>query len=945
MFRSGAWLVDGSRVGRIPAGWCSPCYAHVVSYTRVAAWFLSLAVLAAVRPGLAQDSGIPEFIAPLPAVLEAASAGYLTQDERSDLRVRHGLYDDLDLSSPSRRARVALERWQLRDPALALESPEAADVPLALRVEALSRLGDDAGVLRATEGASALPLLALRARSLARVGRGAEALEIATADAATAALSDAKDVDDVLAAVDLGALRIRLDAGAASTYGSLLRALGRARDTLDRLEPRIRLREAQLLFERNAREQAAAALEETLGLSPRNAEAWYLLGRLALGGFDFVGAGRAASALRRLDPSHPLAAFLEAQSRLLSDDAQGAAESLAPVLARADRPREALAWRAASEAARYDFKAMETTLAEIAAREKGSAEAILVAGRQLVFDRQYAEARATLERAAALEPAWSAPRAELGLLSMQDGEEARAVADLRQAVALDPHDERALFTLKIAEQLASWNRIETKHFIIRHPDGDAALVARLLADVLDPMHDEICARLKHEPSRKTIIDVMPDHRSFGVRVTGLPRIHTIAVCTGPTIAIEIPKEGARDKHLGLFDPLAVLRHEYTHTVTLSMTRNRIPHWLTEAVAVVLEDTPATFETCALLAAAWRRQMLFDLDEINWAFVRPRKATDRQQAYAQGRWMVEYMEDRYGWDAIRTLLNSYAEGITEDEAMRRTFGISREEFFAGFLSWAGAEVRAWGLDPRPSMRELALELAAGDESAEAALAEAQAERLATVAQAWANAIGAPGSTRFRLRAAEWPPTPMPKVEFDEATVRAFVARFPDHGDLVEMQLRRAKFGAGEEAAEALQLLERYARLRPVDPYPHRIWARMATASGDLSAGGDERALFHLRELDIRADKDNIYAVAIARNRRAGKDFPAAITAVERAVRMNPFDPSVRELAAAIAVESGSLERARPHIEALMFLEPDRPLHRTRLERLDALIAERRAPSGG
>jgi predicted Zn-dependent protease len=902
---------------------------------------LATAVLAAGRVS-AQDSAIPESIAPSPAVLEAAAAAYLTADERSDFRVRHGLYDDLDLSTAARRAAVAIERARYLDPALADPS-----VPAALRAEALARMGDDAAVLRATlgatDGATELPLLALRATSLARLGKRDEALALVNAAAVGDALTESRRVDDVLAAVDLRALAIRLDAANAGEYPALLRALGRARDTLDRLDPRIRLREAQLLAERNARSEAAKALQETLALAPRSADAWYELGQLALGGFDFVGATRAAAALRRIDPMHPYAAFLEVRARLMSDDAAGAREILAPVALRADRPREALAMRAATEAARYDFDAMRATLAECDAREPGSADALLAAGRQLVFDRQYEEARATLELAAAREPAWAAPRTELGLLSMQDGREARAVEDLRLAVALDPHDERALFTLKLAEQLAAWNRIETRHFIIRHPEGDAALVAELLAGVLDRMHEEVCGRLRHEPSQKTLIDVMPDHRSFGVRITGLPRIHTIAVCTGPTIAIEIPKEGARDKHLGLFDPLAVLRHEYTHTVTLSMTRNRIPHWLTEAVAVALEDTPRTFENCQLLADAWRKGRLFDLDAINWAFIRPETPTDRPQAYAQGRWMVEYMEKRYGWDAIRSLLNSYAEGITEDTAMRRAFGVSREEFHGEFLAWAADEVRAWGLDPQPSLRDLALELVSGDDAAEKKMADAESARLAAVAGAWADAIGRPGSTRFKLEGRQWPPPPMPPVTLDDATTRAFLARHPDHPDLVEILLRRAQEKSGNEAQETRALLERYAALRPVDPFPHRVWARLATGSGDLAAGGDDDALKHLHELDVRADKDNIYALAIARNRRAAGDLPGSLNAAERAVRMNPFDASVREMAAAIAIEAGQLPAARVHVKALTVLEPDRDIHRRRLERVDQLLGD--APRKG
>jgi len=905
------------------------------------------AVLSVPQASRGQDTWLPELVAPAPAVLETVTAPYLTDEERKDFRVLHGISDDLDLDAPVRRARVALERRRLDDPVF-----EDATLPLALRLERLLQRGAYADVVAATDDAAAgaLVLRAPRARALAALGRGDEARRIATAPEVREARERGTSVDEVLAAVDLGALHIRLDAGAAGEYPKLLKALARARQELDRLDPRIRLREAQLLADRHAVSDAVKALGEALSLHPRSPGAWRLAGDIALGRFDFAGATNAINALRRLDPAHPDAVFLEVRSMLMQDDAEGARDVLAPLLAADPVLPETLAWSAAVEASRYDFDAMRAVLARADDRAPGSAEALVTCGRQLVFDRQYAEAREILSRAAEREPAWAIPRAELGLLSMQDGLEERAVADLRAATAMDPHDERTVFTLRLAEELAEWTRIETEHFVIRHPPGEkgreAAMVAALLANELDAMHREVCARLRHEPSRKTLLDVMPDHRSFGVRITGLPRIHTIAVCTGPTIAIEIPKEGPQNKHLGLFDPLAVLRHEYTHTVTLSMTRNRIPHWLTEAVAVTLEDTPRTFDTCQMLAAAWRSGTLFDLDEINWGFIRPRKPTDRAQAYAQGRWMVEFIERTYGWDALCKLLFSYAEGIREEEAMQRAFGIGRDAFYLGFKEWAAGEVRAWGLAPEPSMRELALRLTSGDDDAERELARAETARLTMVARAWSDAIGRPGGERFSLRAGEWPARPMPKVEFDDATVKAFLAEFPEHPDLVELLVRRARAGksAGKGAskgdgaldADTRALLDRYARLRPVDPMPHRMWAAMAVKdAGGLDAAGDAAALRHLRELDLRADKDNVYALAIARNRRAAGDLPASLAAADRAVRINPFDASVRELAAAIAVEAGRLDQAELHIAALVELEPDRPVHRQRLERVRSM----------
>jgi tetratricopeptide (TPR) repeat protein len=311
-------------------------------------------------------------------------------------------------------------------------------------------------------------------------------------------------------------------------------------------------------------------------------------------------------------------------------------------------------------------------------------------------------------------------------------------------------------------------------------------------------------------------------------------------------------------------------------------------------------------------------------------------------------MVEFIERTYGWDALCKLLFSYAEGIREEEAMQRAFGVGRDAFFLSFKEWAAAEVRAWGLAPEPSMRELALRLTSGDDEAERELARAEIARLSMVARAWSDAIGRPGGGRFTLRSGEWPARPMPKVEFDDATVQAFLAEFPEHPDLVEILVRRARAakGGGDAplGAVARALLYRYARLRPVDPMPHRLWASMAVKeAGGLDAAGDAAALRHLRELDLRADKDNVYALAIARNRRAAGDFVAALSAVDRAVRMNPFDASVRELAAAIAVEAGRLERAELHIAALVELEPDRPVHRQRLERVRGMRAQTVSPA--
>jgi cytochrome c-type biogenesis protein CcmH/NrfG len=58
-------------------------------------------------------------------------------------------------------------------------------------------------------------------------------------------------------------------------------------------------------------------------------------------------------------------------------------------------------------------------------------------------------------------------------------------------------------------------------------------------------------------------------------------------------------------------------------------------------------------------------------------------------------------------------------------------------------------------------------------------------------------------------------------------------------------------------------------------------------------------------------------------------------VEKAVRIDGYDPSSRELAAAIAIEHGRLDEALRHVRALERLEPDQPLHAERARRIEAM----------
>lgn len=880
---------------------------------------------------------VPEAVPLLPAIERDLDAEYLTIEERKDRRVFHGVWDDRDLDSPVRRAIAAIESWRLDDPAF-----DDPSVPVELRAKALLRRGRAREAIHLLAGASGVQAASLRAQGHELSGERDEALA-AAAEAVRAIDDPEASAADLVAAVEALAVRARLEDQPTRDWHRMMDALGMARDRDRAFWPAL-VAEGRLLEEKDNPVEAVTALLQGLSQNPRSSEAWLLLGKFALARFDFEGAARAAAALRRLSPRHPWADLLDAHAEIVQNDPDAASERLDLLVAREPDLREALALRAAADAVRYDAAGVVRWLDRLETLTPGDALGPYTVGRFLALNRQYGESAEHLEEAIRRRPSWAPPRIELGLLEMQSGRDDRARAALREAARLDPFNKRSAFSLRLLDEMAEWKVFEGEHFIVRCAPGTDEVVAEMMPEALDRMHEEVVARFGHAPSQRTVIELMPDHRTFAVRITGMPWIHTMAACTGPVIALEVPREGAPEKHLGLFDWLEVLRHEYTHTVTLSQTRNRIPHWLTEAAAVSMETKPRSYETCQLLAGALRAGELFDLDAINWAFVRPKRPMDRSLAYAQGHWMVEFMNERFGMEALPRLLDRFFDGEPERLAFRNALGVTREAFFADFLAWARAQVAAWGMAPTPSLDELVDRLREEVPEQRELLERARGERLARVAQRLADEVGMPRrGGRGMLTGADWPEVRRTPMQIPDEALDRWLSEHPDHPDLLELRIRRRMRERDEVDATTAALLEAYQAARPVDPMPHRMLARAALAGRDPAA-----AIPHLEALDRREERSNAFAIELAKLRRALGDPSTALENITKAVRIDPYNASLRELAAAIAIEAGRLLEARRHIRALTKLEPDRSQHRLRLERIESMIDEQGGeakPRGG
>ncbi|GIW74750.1 MAG: hypothetical protein KatS3mg103_1272 [Phycisphaerales bacterium] len=864
---------------------------------------------------------------PSPAVLRAIQAPYLTDAERAQLRLFHGLWQPGDLDNDRALARAALMVGDLSHPAL--DSPLADPLDRAEAMIARGKVRQALALLEALtqqppqpgrpempdpaerpeQGAddgpagdpadpSTLRALALSARALELLGRPQAVGPVLQRVADQLAHDRHPSAEALTHAAEamLVGLRCVGTERPEEDYQHLAQLLATVRDGLDRLHWPARLLEARLLDARDNRPEARQALLEALSLNPRCAAAWFLLGQGHVRSFNFDAAQAVAD---RLDELASIlrpgavsadAALLRAESLLRQKEPRQAAEVLDDLLAVEPDMRQALALRAAVAAVYQDQATADAMLERLEALSPGLALGHYEAGRQLADWRQYEQAMAYLSEATARQPAWPEPWIELGLLAMQAARDQAAIEALSRATELDPFNVRARNTLRLAQELAGYERIQTEHFIIRHKPGPDALLAGEMAPVLESIHKRVCSAeaggLDHEPAYKTVIDLMPSHDWFAVRITGLPDVFTIAASTGPAIAMETPRPTPGGTTDG-YDWPRVLQHEYVHTVGLSRTRNRLPHWFTEAQAVYLEDGPWDEARARLLADALAAGDLFPLDRLSLGFIRPQRPSDRSLAYAQSAWLYEFIIERFGPRAPLALMDAYAQGQTQREAFESVLGIDQDRLEQQFLEWAVGRARGWGLLPPqgvPSAQQLLSQYAADERS--------------------------------------------PTIE----EIAGLLELHPDHPQLVERLARATLERHNGRPTEAMApLLERWAHLVPVADEPRRLLLILARQRG--IDPGDQAAIDHLEHLDARAQYTGAYAAELARLYLRQQAFDKAVAKAQRAVTIQPFDPAMRELAATIALRAGRIELARHHVYALTIIEPDRPIHAQRLRAIE------------
>ena len=519
------------------------------------------------------------------------------------------------------------------------------------------------------------------------------------------AFDSAADLTTIGRAVDRWAALTEAYREKVDLHQQILTLFVKAYDVKDRAYWPAHVAAAEFFINHDNKKEAETELKAALAANPQDAHAWRLMANLALDSFNFDGADRSIAAVRAVDPDSLVADVLEARSLLHQRRPKDADAPLRRVLKRQPNHIEALGLRAAAYALQLKEGDANAALAQVEKVDPDNATAYFEVAEQLGALRQYPRAIEKYKTAIERAPWWTAARNGLGLLYTQSGDEDEARAAIEEARKLDPFNVSTTNYLRLLDDMDRFARKETEHFVVMYDAEQDPIIPEYFAEYLESIHADVSADFRHEPKVKTLIEVFPSHDAFSVRTTGSPWIGTVGASTGRVIALCTPRVG--ENTLGTYNWAQVLRHEYTHTVTLSATDNRIAHWMTEGLAVLEEKGPLRWDWVPMLYRAVKTNELFAMDDLTWAFVRPKKPHHRTLAYAQSFWVCKYIQETFGHDALLKMLDEFKAGGLQEDVFPKVLGKSLSEFHRDFLVWTQKQVAAWGYDEETSKKYTAL----------------------------------------------------------------------------------------------------------------------------------------------------------------------------------------------------------------------------------------------
>lgn len=587
---------------------------------------------------------------------------------------------------------------------------------------------------------------------------------------------------------------------------------------------------------------AARTFQEGLQRFPDDVELRVGLAHAYVSGETALMAAAIEEALAR-NPNHAGALMLLAEQHMDAEDYAQARQVLERI--RSVNPHDPEAWAGEALMAHLQNQPDREAAARDAALRFWTNNPAVdhFIGRKLSQNYRFAEAAAAQRRALAFDPDYLPARAQLAQDLLRLGEEEEGWRLARQVQERDAYNVGANNLMTLHDVMARFTTLTNAHFVVRMGAQEAPVYGQRVLALLERARERLAERYGMEWTRPVLVEVFPEQKDFAVRTFGMPEdLGFLGVCFGHVITANSPASRAGQR----FNWESMLWHELAHVVTLQLTRNRMPRWLSEGISVY-EERQANPAWGERLTPRYRELILggemTPVASLSSAFASPPSPEHLQFAYYQSSLVVQFLVEKYGADRLRAILRNLGEGLAVNEAIEKhtvPMAAFQQEFedYARHLAGTLGPSLDWE-KPLPAAARLldAVPAAAPGASTNFWVLNRQARQLAEAGD-WAGAR----VVLERLVAA------CPEFTGPDSAWRGLAEACRELGDTVSEREAWAQLAArDDEASDAyLRLCElaaaagdwaavelnahRYLAVDPLTAAPYRFLAQAAGAAG-------------------------------------------------------------------------------------------------------------------
>ncbi|MDB6173066.1 MAG: Tetratricopeptide repeat protein [Chthoniobacteraceae bacterium] len=293
-------------------------------------------------------------------------------------------------------------------------------------------------------------------------------------------------------------------------------------------------------------------------------------------------------------------------------------------------------------------------------------------GRKLSQKYRFAEGAELQKEALRYDQGFVPAAAQLAndLLRLGKDEEGWKLAEEVQKA--DPYDVVAYNLTTLREAISHFRTLTNDHFTVRMDPLEADIYGNEVLALLDRAYAAITKKYGLQLRQKTIVEIFPNQKDFAIRTFGLPGgSGYLGVCFGGVITANSP--AAHPGSPSNWE--AVLWHEFTHVVTLTLTKNKMPRWLSEGISVY-EERQARASWGEQMKPRYRAMILGEdltpVSQLSGAFLQPKTPFHLGFAYYESSLVVEWLTQRWGLEKMKSALADLARGVPINRALANHF---------------------------------------------------------------------------------------------------------------------------------------------------------------------------------------------------------------------------------------------------------------------------------